>query len=116
MRKGQRSREVCLEASLEANAKWNAEDRRLAGYDLQQLVDDTSTIDPELRKQLLYFCERGFVEDKPTGSLRNQHILLRRYEDPRSGAALKDPLEGVVTAETPTTVTTASGSLFGRAT
>ena len=71
-RKGDRSREVSplfkqqtrsaqdreraktLKALPDANAKWNAERRRLAGHDLQQLVDDRSTIDPELRKEQLY--------------------------------------------------------------
>ena len=41
--------------------------------------------------------------------VRNQHILLRRDEN---RAALTNPLKRAVTAETPTTVTTASGSLY----
>ena len=52
---------------LEANANWNAERCRYDGPNLQQLVDATSTIDPELRKELLYSWEKRFVEDKPKG-------------------------------------------------
>ena len=128
VRKGQKSREVSPlfkqqtrtaqdrdrarthKALLEANAKWNAERRRLAGHDLHQLVDDTSII--ELRKELLYSWERGFVKDKPSVSVKSHQNLLRRDKHRKNGAALTNPLKKVVTAETPTTVTTASGSLY----
>ena len=94
-RKGQRSRDVSLlfrqqtrtaqyrersrtlNAFLAANAKWNAEHRRMAGHDLQQLVDGTSTIDPELKKELLYSWERGFVEVNPQGQFK----AIRIYYD-----------------------------------
>ena len=101
-----------LKALLKANAKWNAERRKLAGQDLQQLVDNTSTIDPDLRKELLYSLERGFVEDKPKSSEWNTQILLRRDVNRRSGAALTNPLKVKVPAETPKTITTASGSVY----
>ena len=107
-----RNRARTLKALLEANAKWNAECRKLAGQDLQQLVDDTSTIDPDLRKELLYSWERGFVEDKPKGSEWNNQSVLRRDKNRRNGAALNNPLKGKVAAETPKTITTASGSIY----
>ena len=93
LKKGQKSRDVgplfkqasmttqernsarTLRNLLEANANWNTERRRYDGPSLSQLVDTTSTIDPELRKELLYSWEKGFVEDKPKGSEWNSHNL-----------------------------------------
>ena len=94
-----RNRARTLRALLEANAKWNAERRKLEGEDLQELVDVTSTIDPDFRKELLYSWERGFVEDKPKGSKRNSQNLLRRGENSTSGAALTNPFKEKVAAE-----------------
>ena len=50
----EKNRARTLRTLLEANAHWNAERRRYDAHNLQQLVDATSTIDPELRKELLY--------------------------------------------------------------
>ena len=50
----EKNRARTLRTLLEANANWNAERRRYDGPSLQQLVDVTSTIDPDLRKELLY--------------------------------------------------------------
>ena len=52
----ERNRARTLRNLLEANANWNAERRRPI---LSQLVDTTSTIDPELRKELLYSMGKG---------------------------------------------------------
>ena len=90
----------------------NAERLKLARQDLQQLVDDTSTIDPDLRKELLYSWERGIVEDKPEGSEWNNKNLLRRDENRKSGVALTNPLEGKVADKTPKTITTAAGAVY----
>ena len=56
-----------LRTLLEANANWNAERRRYDGYNLQDLVDATSTIDPELRKELLYSWEKGLSKTNRRG-------------------------------------------------
>ena len=75
----EKNRARTLRTLLKAKASWNAEQRRYDGHNLQQLVDATSTIDPELRKELLYSWEKGFfVEDKPKGSDWNSHNLIRR--------------------------------------
>ena len=108
----ERNRAKYLRALLEANAKWNAERQKLEGKDLQQLVDVTSTIDPDLRKELLYSCERGFVEGKTKGPEGNSHKLLLRDENRRSGAALNKPFKGKVAAESPKTITTAAGAVY----
>ena len=82
IRKGQNSREVSplflrntaaakerarakeLKQLLEANARWNVTRRDISDSELRRIVDETSTINPELRKELLYSWERGFIEDK----------------------------------------------------
>ena len=108
----ERNRVRTLRALLEANAKWRAERRKLERQDLQQLVDVTSTIDPDLKKELLYSWERGFVEDKPKGSEWNSQNLLRRDKNCRSGAPLTNPFKGKVEAESPKTITTAAGAVY----
>ena len=45
-------------------------------------------------------------------SVKSHQNLLRRDEDRKSGAAWTNPQKGAVTAEIPTTLTTASGSLY----
>ena len=54
-----------LKELLEANARWNQTRRDTSANDLRRTVDETSTINPELRKEMLYSWERGFIEDKP---------------------------------------------------
>ena len=108
----ERNRARTLRNLLEANADWNAERRRYDGPSLSQLVDTTSTIDPELRKELLYSWEKGFVEDKPKGSEWNSQNLSRRDETRRSGAALTKPFKGKVAFDSPKTVTTAAGAVY----
>ena len=108
----ERNRARTLRNLLEANANWNAKRRRYDGPSLSQLVDTTSTIDPELRKELLYSWEKGFVEDKPKGSEWNSHNLSRRDETRKSGAALTKPFKGKVAFDSPKTVTTAAGAVY----
>ena len=108
----ERNRARTLRNLLEANANWNAERRRYDGPSLSQLVDTTSTIDPELRKELLYSWEKGFVEDKPKGSEWNSHNLSRRDETRKSDTALRKPFKGKVAFDSPKTVTTAAGAVY----
>ena len=108
----ERNRARTLRNLLEANADWNAERRRYDGPSLSQLVDATSTIDPELRKELLYSWEKGFVEDKPKGSEWNSQNLSRRDETRKSGAALTKPFKGKVAFDSPKTVTTAAVAVY----
>ena len=108
----ERNRARTLRNLLEANANWNANGRRYDGPSLSQLVDTTSTIDPELRKELLYSWEKGFVEDKPKGSEWNSHNLSRRDETRKNGAALTKPFKGKVALDSPKTVTTAAGAVY----
>ena len=109
VRKGQNSRDVsplfkqqvesakdrirsrALKELLEANDRWNQTRRDTSANDIRRIVDETSTTNPELRKELLYSWERGFIEDKPENIVsQNQWtpILLRKDEGRKSVKAL----------------------------
>ena len=60
-----RSRATALKTLLEANARWNEVRRDTSSNDLRRIVDETSTLNPDLRKELLYSWQYGFIEDKP---------------------------------------------------
>ena len=80
---------------------------------MRRVVDETSPINPELRKELLYSWERGFVEDKQTAETDNwSGDFLRKHEQRKSGKALTIPLKGKIVAETPSTVKTAAGAVY----
>ena len=64
---------------LEANARWNVTRLDISDSELRRIVDETSTINPELRKELLYSWERGFIEDKqPTMNENWSGSFLRK--------------------------------------
>ena len=110
-----RARARALKELLEANARWNQLRRDTSANDLRRTVDETSTINPELRKEMLYSWERGFSKDKPELTTNQRHsspILIRKNEGRKSGKALTKPLKGRVVAETPSTVKTAVGSIY----
>ena len=60
----ERARAKELKQLLEANDRWNATRRDTSANELRRIVDETSTINPELRKELSYSWKRGFIEDK----------------------------------------------------
>ena len=98
---------------LEANARWNVTQRDISDSEFRRVVDETSTINPELRKELLYSWERGFIEDKQNAETDNwSGNFLRKHEQRKSGKALKIPLKGKTVAETPSTVKTAAGAVY----
>ena len=110
-----RARARALKELLEANARWNQTRRDTSANDLRRTVKKTSTINPELRKEMLYSWERGFIEDKPEDIVSQRQwspILIRKDEGRRSGKALTKPLKGKVVAETPSTVKTAAGAIY----
>ena len=131
IRKGQNSRDVSplflrstaagkgraiakeLKQLLEANARWNATRRDTSANELRRIVDETSTINRELRKELLYSWERGFIEDKQSAETDNwSGNFLRKHEQRKSGKALAIPLKGKIVAETPSTVKTAASAVY----
>ena len=109
----ERARAKELKQLLEANARWNATRRDKSANDLRRIVDETSTINPELRKELLYSWERGFIEDKQSAETDNwSGNFLRKHKQRKSGKALTIPLKGKIVAETPSTVKTAAGAVY----
>ena len=106
-----RDREKALRTLLEANAHWNTTRRDTLANDIRRIVDETSTINPELRKEFLYSWGYGFIEDKPEEIEPNAN-LLRKDENRESGKALTNLLKGKVVSETPQTVKTAAGAVY----
>ena len=110
-----RARARALKELLDANARWNQTRRDTSANDLRRTVDETSTINLELRKEMLYSWERGFIEDKPEDSVSQRQWspkLIRKDEGRKNGKALAKPLKGKVVSETPSTVKTAAGAIY----
>ena len=79
---------------LEANGRWNATRRDASASDIRRIVEETKTINPQLRKELLYSWEKGFIEDERV----EQHsalspILLRKDKNRKSGKSLANLLK-----------------------
>ena len=109
----ERARANELKQLLEANARWNATRRDISDSELRRVVDETSTINPELKKELLYSWERGCIEDKkPTVTDNLSGSFLRKHEQRKSEKGLTIPLKGKVVSETPSTVKTAAGVVY----
>ena len=66
-----RDRGKTLKTLLEANAPWNATRRDASDSDIRRLVDETRTINPDLRNELQYSWEKGFIEDKQAEEQNN---------------------------------------------
>ena len=98
-----------MKTLLEAKKRWNATKRDASDSDIRKLVDETSTINPELGKELLYSWEKGFIEDKPVEEQTNtwSPILLCKNEIRKRLKALTNPLKGRVMSQTPSTMKTA---------
>ena len=110
-----RARARALKELLEANARWNQTRRDTSANDLRRTVEETSKINLELRKEMLYSWERGFIEDKPEDIISQRQwspILLRKDKGRKRRKALTKPLKGKVVAETSSTVKTAAGSIY----
>ena len=107
-----RDRGKALRTLLEANARWNTTRRDTSANDIKRIVDKTSTINPELRKELLYSWEYGFIKDKPEEVEPSSTNLLRKDEGRKSGKALTNPMKGKVQSETPHPVKTAAGAIY----
>ena len=58
-----RQRAKALKKLLEANARWNEERRDAAKIDIRKVVDETGQSNLELRKEIIYSWEKGFIED-----------------------------------------------------
>ena len=109
----ERARAKELKQLLETHARWNFTRRDISDSELRRVVDETSTINPELRKELLYSWERGFIEDKQTAVTDNwSGSSLRKHEQRKKGKALTIPLKGRIVSETPSTIKMAAGAVY----
>ena len=107
-----RDQAKALSTILEANARYNETRNDTSANDIKRIIDETSIINPELRKELLYSWEYGFIEDKPEQVEPRSPNLLRNDEGRKSGKVLTNPLKGKVQLETPHTVRTAAGAIY----
>ena len=98
---------------LEVNAHWSQERRYAAKNDIRRIVDETGLSNPELRKEMIYSCEKGFIEDKEKENTQSpQKTILRKHPLRKSGQALSKQLKGKITAEMDSMVKTSTGSIY----
>ena len=108
-----KERAKALKELLEANARWNYERRDAAKNDIRKLVDETGQLNPDLRKEMIYSWEKGFVEDKIENQCKSPtKIILRKDPLRKSGQALTRPLKGKFVSETDSTIRTSAGSIY----
>ena len=108
-----KERAKALKELLEANARWNYERRDAAKNDIRKLVDETGQLNPDLRKEMIYSWEKGFVEDKVENQCKSPpKTILRKYPLRKSGQALTRPLKGKIASETDSTIKTSAGSIY----
>ena len=111
---GERSRPgKSVKNAIGSKCKWNETRKDTSANDLRRVVDETGTINPDLRKELLYSWQYGFIEDKPQeAELSRSPNLLRKDENRKSGKALTNLLKGKRQSETPLTVKMAAGAVY----
>ena len=108
-----KERAKALKELLEANAQWNYERRDAAKNDIRKLVDETGQLNPDLRKEMIYSWEKGFVEDKIENQCKSPtKTILRKDPLRKSGQALTRPLKGKIVSETDSTIRTSAGSIY----
>ena len=108
-----KERAKALKELLEANARWNYERRDAAKNDIRKLVDETGQLNPDLRKEMIYSWEKGFVEDKVENQCKSPpKTILRKDPLRKSGQALTRPLKGKIASETDSTIKTSAGSIY----
>ena len=108
-----KERAKTLKELLEANARWNYERRDAAKNDIRKLVDETGQLNPDLRKEMIYSWEKGFVEDKVENQCKSPpKTILRKDPLRKSGQALTRPLKGKIASEMDSTIKTSAGSIY----
>ena len=108
-----KERAKALKELLEANARWNNERRDAAKNDIRKLVDETELLNPDLRKEMIYSWEKGFVKDKVENQCKSpSKTILQKDPLRKSGQALTRPLKGKIASETDSTIKTSAGSIY----
>ena len=76
-------------------------------------MDETGQLNPDLRKEMIYSWEKGFVEDKVENQCKSPpKTILRKDPLRKSGQALTRPLKGKIASETDSTIKTSAGSIY----
>ena len=108
-----RQRAKALKELLEANARWNHERRDAAKNDVRRIVDKTGLLNRDLRKEMIYSWEKGFIEDKePEQRKSPPKTILRKDPLRKSGQALTKQLKGKIATEKDSTIKTATSSIY----
>ena len=108
-----KERAKALKELLEANARWNNERRDAAKNDIRRLVDETGLLNPDLRKEMIYSWEKGFIGDKVEDQRKSPpKIILRKDPLRKSEQALTKQLKGKIASETDSTIKTSTGSIY----
>ena len=90
-----KERAKALKELLEANARWNYERRDAAKNDIRKLVDETGQLNPDLRKEMIYSWEKGFVEDKVENQCKSPpKTILRKDPELLEEMESEDELQG----------------------
>ena len=108
-----KERAKALKELLEANARWNNKRRDAAKNDIRKLVDETGLLNTDLRKEMIYSWEKGFVEDKVENQCKSPpKTILRKDPLRKSGQALTRQLKMKIASETDSTIKTSTGSIY----
>ena len=76
-------------------------------------MDETGLLNPDLRKEMIYSWEEGFIEDKEPEQIKSPpKTILRKDPLRKSGQALTKQLKGKIATETDSTIKTTTGSIY----
>ena len=76
-------------------------------------MDETGLLNPELRKEMIYSWEKGFIEDKELEQSKSPpKTILRKDPLRKSAQALTKQLKGKIATETDSTIKTTTGSIY----
>ena len=107
-----RQRAKALKELLEANARWNQERIDAAKNDVRRIFDKTGLSNPELRKEMIYSWEKGFIKTKMENTQSPQRKILRKDPLRMSGQTLTKQLKRKIAAEIDSTVKTTTESIY----
>ena len=80
---------------------------------LRRLVDETGLLNPDLRKEMIYSWEKGFIEDKVEDQCKSPPKTIVGKDPLRKrGQALTKQLKGKIASETDSTTKTSTGSIY----
>ena len=76
-------------------------------------MDETGLLNPDLRKEMIYPWEKGFIEDKePEQSKSPPKTILRKDPLRKSRQALTKQMKSKIASESDSTIKTTTGSIY----